>query len=374
MSTVQLATLSRSTIADPVVRQFVDTTADLMKWEVIQALSAQRDPAAIPVRLAPLSVGHTPKQAPSVGDVVTRWYTKQPAAKRKVILTNALSPATITPRLKAVGRDMNIDLKSSKYVLAQVDVKVAYPFFDRGFGDRLVDRIRDLLDEIEHANGSGGSIVTNRGLKFELEEVKCIDETDPEFFGKDTIAMGGTAVDDAETVTTINQFTVGDFDDGDVKSYAPRRELKSFSLGNGAYPKTFAIFLSIAEKDAGGFSDFLRELYEAIKAEVVVILTALGAAAGAAIGAAIGGTIGTTIGGPIGTIIGVVAGLILGALVGFLVEVLRDDIFEPQVATVTLPAQDSTFEGGGLLSPALSFVYEDHGGKYRVRYRWRIVR
>jgi len=111
-----------------------------------------------------------------------------------------------------------------------------------------------------------------------------------------------------------------------------------------------------------------------IKAEVVLIFAALGVAAGAAIGAAIGGSVGTAVGGPIGTIIGVLAGLILGALVGWIASLLQDDIFEPQVATVTLPDAAATFAGNGLISPILSFNFEDYGGKYRVKYSWELRR
>jgi hypothetical protein len=70
----------------------------------------------------------------------------------------------------------------------------------------------------------------------------------------------------------------------------------------------------------------------------------------------------------------VASGLILGALVGWLVSALQDDIFEPQVSTVTLPSASSTFDGGSLTSPTLSFTYEDFDGKYRVYYSWQIVR
>ncbi|MGH2584694.1 MAG: hypothetical protein ACRDJE_07245, partial [Dehalococcoidia bacterium] len=99
-----------------------------------------------------------------------------------------------------------------------------------------------------------------------------------------------------------------------------------------------------------------------------------GAAAGAAIGAGLGGTTGAVIGGPAGAIIGIVAGLVLGAIISWLAETFKDDIFEPQVAVLSLPTADATFEGGALqsLEEGLSFV--DFGGNYTVSYTWALAR
>lgn len=132
--------------------------------------------------------------------------------------------------------------------------------------------------------------------------------------------------------------------------------------------------VALAEKDNGGLSQFINELWDAIKDQVQLILTAVGAAAGLAAGTAIGGTLGTAVGGPIGAIIGVAAGAIIGALVGWLIGALKDDIFEPQSAALRLPVHDSTFAGGSLTSPTMTLDFRDHGGHYRVYYSWQITR
>jgi hypothetical protein len=172
----------------------------------------------------------------------------------------------------------------------------------------------------------------------------------------------------------VPEYFVGSFDTGDTTPYVPAKELASFELVRHTYPQDAAVLLTMAEKDAGGFSQFLHDLYEAIRAEIQIVLAALGAAAGAAIGAAIGGSLGTTVGGPIGTVIGVVAGLILGAIVGWIVEISRDDIFTPQIATIHCPTADFTFEGGALTSPIITSTYDGFGGRYRISYSWSVVR
>ena len=134
------------------------------------------------------------------------------------------------------------------------------------------------------------------------------------------------------------------------------------------------VTLALAEKDSGGFAEFIRKLYEAIKAEIQLILSALGAAAGAWIGTQIGGSIGTSLAGPLGTIIGAVAGAILGALIGWLISALQDDIFAPEATSLILPAGNASFDGGSLVTAPCYLHYRDHGGHYHVKCDWEIVR
>lgn len=218
-------------------------------------------------------------------------------------------------------------------------------------------------------------VVINKGLHFRVHQVKCIDETNPEWLGHDEIAWGGVGVDDANVTTKIPEFYVGGgFDDGDSKGYNPPKVIWSANINDLTYPKTFLVTLGLAEKDSNGLSEFINKLYEAIKAEVQLIFEALGAAAGAAVGTAIGGSVGTAIAGPLGTIIGIVAGAIIGALIGWLVGLLKDDIFPPMASSVTFNTTDDTFAGGSTVSPLLYFNYYGFGGHYRVSYTWQIIR
>jgi hypothetical protein len=384
-----MANLSGLSLTDPYITRFVNDVADIMKLEVLQSLYHQQDPANFPLRLTKFTVGGKIKrQYDSVGMVMRRYLDKPPGGKRalffnqpaektstgrgKVGLSINIARPIFPIELKNLTHKLGVDFKNQKYVLSQTKVKQVFSYFQPEYAVRSIDAIKALLEDIESGE-SGNNVVLNQLLKFEVEKVKCVDETDPEFLGKDHIHMGGTQVDDKENQVKIGQVEVGDFNDGDFALYNPPYELSSFPLDE-KYPKDFAIFLSIAEKDNGGFADFLSELYDAIKAELELIFAALGAWAGAEIGAVIGSSVGTTIGGPIGTILGTIAGFILGAVVGWIVSALRDDIFEPQIASIHLPTGDATFEGGSLTSPSMTLVYIGHGGKYKLVYRWRIVR
>lgn len=379
MSTIQLASLAPTQVQDPIINKFVDMVSDIMKLSILQTMTAQRKPSNI-LQLKPLTVGgKVAKSYNSVGMVMASRLKQLPEENRRKILENSAKPTTFNPRLQMAAQQMKVNFDAPQYALEQIKLKSRFEFFNESYAKRLSVSVTDLaeqlqiIDEPQALALAAPAIVLNKGLKLRLHEVKCIDETDPEIFGKDEIAMGGTAVNDREVATKIAEFKVGNFDDGDVKKYNPVKILKSFDL-TGSYPKTFTAFLSIAEKDNGGFGDFLTELYEAIKAELHVILTAVGAAAGGAFGILLGGSVGTVVGGPIGTVIGIVSGLILGALVGWLASVFQDDIFEPQLAAIELPKADSTFAGGSLTSPLMRFVYAGHGGRYLVRYSWQIVR
>jgi hypothetical protein len=268
---------------------------------------------------------------------------------------------TLTDFKVATSSFQKMDFKANfAYVNDDLFIKgIALPFDLPDFSDRFKTPGATSSD-------GGSATVTSQAahvLKLMLKKVKCLDETDPEWWGKDEIAVGGVAVDDKQVETKITPFSAGSFNDGDSKSYNPDKVLKSFTL-DATNPSTFFAFLTLAEKDGGGFADFIQELYEAIKAETQLILTALGAAAGAAIGAAIGGSIGTTIAGPLGTVIGIAAGVILGALVGWIVELLKDDIFDPQITAITIN-RNEPFTG-----PVQKLTYRDFGGSYYIQVYW----
>ena len=379
MNEIRIGSARLDEIEDIEVRTFVDRVVDLMKLEILHSLTAKASPSVSALQLQPLMVGNkVQKPYSSVGMVVDKWVDKKAATKKSQILKQVSEHPPLTPALKAFGREIGFDVKSPKYGLQQIDLNTSLSFFNANYAVKVTSSIADWINVASVIPASGlqthpPPVVVNSGIKLFTRWVKCNDETDPEWTGQDNISMGGVAVDHMEDITKIKEFNVGTFDDGQVREYSPSKLLKRFSLSGGDYPKTYAVFLSIAEKDATGFSEFLDELYNAIKAEVILILMALGAVTGAAIGAAIGGTVGTAVGGPIGTIIGVAAGLILGGLVGWLVGLLRDDIFEPQITTVTLPSASSDFNGS-LRSPTMKFVYRDFGGKYSVSYFWQIVR
>jgi hypothetical protein len=387
----------------------VEKTVGVLKLSIVQGMNAQMNPAVYKLRPKNITVGaRGARELPGVSLVVSDRLKNLTPQKKKSLRLALGRDRAITTAIRARG----INMRSVRPVGDQVNVKTLFSFVNKTtFSDAAMKRmvadvstlagpavtpVREaILGDLRAVDlrygrffpagwltdltarlgtGSGGTIALNKSVRFRVHEVKCVDETNPEWFGSDEISWGGATVDDKGVAGIIpEKFVDNGFDDGDRKTYNPPEIIKNFPLDN-VYPKEFMVTMALAEQDSGGMSEFIQKLYEAIKAELTLIIAALGAAAGAAIGIAIGGSIGTTIGGPLGTIIGVVAGAILGALIGWLVSALRDDIFEPQASSLFLSSADDTFSGGSLVSPRQSFHYRDHGGHYLVRYDWEIIK
>ena len=417
--TQSVAFKSGQPLFSPEFQDMIDRCVDLMKLDVVQGLAYEQEPSLMAAR----GVAANPSKLAPI--VATRLRNAKPGGKRG--RSNALKSLPLSDLydagMRSLARRYNVDLTSTKRVVDQIDTARDFAFIAPELrNERKLASLQENIfslqiddDTSSELNGEAESIrrlaphlavdatvlrmmvesgrsatgafsrglgavvaqpiVVNKGLHFRLHKVKCIDETNPEWPGDDEIAMGGTAVPPTGNPTKVPEFMVrDDFDDGESKTYSPPRLLKTFSLGNVSYPADFLMVLAIAEKDNGGLSQFLHDLWEAIKDEVAVIIAAVGAAAGAAIGVAVGGTVGTAIGGPLGTIIGAVAGAILGALVGWLISAIKDDIFTPQSAAVHLPKPNSTFAGGALTSPQFTMDFRDHGGHYRAWYTWQLVR
>ncbi|TAG13168.1 MAG: hypothetical protein EAZ40_15020 [Rhodobacterales bacterium] len=363
----------------PEFQDMIDRCVDLMKLDIVQGLAYEQEPSLMAAR----GVSANPSRLAPI--VAARLRNAKPGGKRG--RSNALKALPLTElydaSLRSLSRRYNVDLTSTKRVVDQIDSARDFAFIalelrneaklsslqenifamqvDEDSTSELGGEVESIRRLVPHlavdptvlrmmvdggrfsgtAPGStiiGGAvaapIVVNKGLYFRLQKVKCIDETNPEWPGDDEIAMGGTAVPPSGNLTKVPEFMVrDDFDDGESTTYSPPRLLKTFSLTNVSYPADFLMVLALAEKDNGGMSQFLQDLWEAIKDEVTLIIAAVGAAARAAIGLGIGGAVGTAIGGPLlGTIIGAVAGAILGALIGWLISAIKDDIFTPQSA------------------------------------------
>jgi len=364
MSDFSIFVSSYSELKNSELKKFVNDVADALKMEAYQA--AYNNAQAKPIKFAKIKVGGKKKvEYASVAEVFGDYLKAKEPSQIKA-LTQDFGPKTLF-RGSSVNLSMlkRIDIKNRKSSLDQVNIKESFNYINDNFIFNKVGPLLNVFPSNQEAPRQGGSSgpTHNPTLKLNLSQVRCIDETDPEWGGKDKISVGGVTVDDKNAQSIIREFVAGNFNDGDVVNYRPDKVLKEFLLDN-INPSTFTAFITIAEKDNGGFSDFLNKLYDAIKANLAKIFAALGAAAGAAIGTAIGGSIGTAIAGPLGAIIGIVAGLILGALVGWIVSVLQDDVFEPVITSVTLNS-NTPFRG-----PNQTLSYRDFGGQYALRVFW----
>lgn len=202
-------------------------------------------------------------------------------------------------------------------------------------------------------------------LEFRIHSVRCADETGGgwggEWGGEDNIYLGATTVDESGDTEKVSQFKVGEFDDGDVVSYATPRSLTTFSLTEGTdWPKSYFVTLVLAEVDSGGLADFLNNLLEKVKEKVIAYLAAT-----------IGGIVGSS-GGLIGAAIGIAVGYAVGKIFEWLKAWWGDDIFQPQTASVHISSYKHSW-AGRLDSPEGVLRYSGHDGLYEVKYDWRLT-
>jgi hypothetical protein len=197
-------------------------------------------------------------------------------------------------------------------------------------------------------------------LRLRVHSVRCLDETSPEFLSDDDIYLTGTTVDENGDVATVAAFKVGDFDDGDVKSYDPPHRFYGFRLteGRDAWPKTYTAVVVLYEKDFGDVGGFMDKLVRKVRARAASAVAAAapdlpGGAAGEA-GAA-------------------VSAWVVGKLADWVRDWLGDDHFAPATLAVRVRSLDDRFPNGRTDSQNQTTRFRGHGGEYELVYDWLLV-
>jgi hypothetical protein len=203
-------------------------------------------------------------------------------------------------------------------------------------------------------------------MGFWITKIKCVDETNPEWWGHDEIALAGVSVDeDGDTKKIGEKYIGGGFDDGDSKSYNNWR-YHMFGLREGQYwPKTYSVTLLLAEKDNGGFANALNQIWIAIRDKVK-----------AAIEKAIAGALTAYLGPVIAGAIGKAVAWIVDKLVGWIISWWNDDIFPAYTARVTTPSMSARWyypngTWGNPSSGIRTAHFYGHGGHYFIQYYWK---
>jgi hypothetical protein len=207
--------------------------------------------------------------------------------------------------------------------------------------------------------------VTNK-MGFWITQVKCVDETNPEWWGSDEIALAGITVDETgDTLKVPEKYIGGGFDDGNSKSYSNWR-YHWFNLNEGSvWPKTYSVTLFLAEKDHGGLSKVLNSVWEKVRDKVKE-----------AVAKAVGGALSSLVGPAIANAIGQAVAWIVNALVGWIINAFKDDIFPPYTARVTTPSMSARWhypngKWGNPSSGIRTAHFYGHGGHYSVQYYWQ---
>jgi len=209
-------------------------------------------------------------------------------------------------------------------------------------------------------------------LEFFISEIKSIENSGGLFEGDNEIAAGGAAVGATGAIEKIKQFKVMDGFDSDSSSHDKKvyKGGKRFAVLSThpdlKLPHEVLVTVSLAEKDDGGFGDFLAKLWDEVKTYVKVALVAGGGAIAGALSLSwIPG-------------IGPLIGAIIGALIGWLVSLFHndDDIVGVRTAALRLHhVSKSYYDRVGLTKPSGIPVSMDfhRDGHYRLTGGWRLV-
>ncbi len=215
--------------------------------------------------------------------------------------------------------------------------------------------------------------LTFRKLRLYITEVRCIEETNE--WGSDEINLGGAATTPLGKTTMINQFEVSDdFDEGEKVTFGMNQVFTTWNLETEAsgFPYVYAAIIAMAEKDDGGFYQFLKDLWEKVDYTVKKMVAGL---VGAEIGAALGAGFG-----PLGAAIGA----LIGAIVGFLVEwVIKwfhnaDDIVNVLPVLMTLASPKKSYYDWAKLTTAkgcsTTLHFKGDGGHYEVDIAYKVLK
>jgi hypothetical protein len=201
-------------------------------------------------------------------------------------------------------------------------------------------------------------------MRLFIRRVRCVEETSE--WGSDEINIGGSATTPNGTTSMINQFEVSDdFDEGELVDFGMNKVFATWNLvtAPAGFPYVYGAVIAMAEKDDGGFYQFLKNLWAKVDSEVKT---------------AIAGLIGAAIGGAIGNVLGAIAGAIVGVIIGWIINLFdnKDDIIGAKPVLITLPSsRKSYYDGAELTSPQgrpYTLNFKGDGGHYRVAVSFKV--
>lgn len=209
-----------------------------------------------------------------------------------------------------------------------------------------------------------------RKLELCVRQIKCFDETNPEWGSDDDIKVSGTAVHTDGTVTQAA--TKGEYSFSDGESKWPNWTFASFTRTKpkpgGIVYDTYAAFFVMAEIDSGGFGKVLSQLYAKVQDKVK-----------AAIATAVASGASPFVGPFLGAVAGAVAAWVADKLIEWVISWFGDDLFPVKYVSLTgprgfafYPSDQWISEGPGYRSKDEWLKFYGHGGHYGVRYYWRV--
>ena len=244
---------------------------------------------------------------------------------------------------------------------------------------------KSLIPKISGERLTSGSIpfTPPATLSIVNERILCIEETNE--LGQDHISVSILLVDPIGAVHPFGPWDCGHFSTGDAK--LEKWYFAGLNLGGPAesikWPRTYTVVFTIAEKDQGGFGDFIAELIGKIQNVVhdkmtELITSLIMAKVGAAIAVELATVLGISgnflvpgLGALVGFLVGWVLGMVIGEVFHWIEDWVKDDIFIPLTNSLTLYNPGELWNGKGISDP-WGFWWRGHGGQYELQYRWMV--
>ncbi len=207
-------------------------------------------------------------------------------------------------------------------------------------------------------------------LAFNVERVRCVDETNPErglFINyHDEIAIGGQSIDEDGDVKLIPEhFVGGGFDDGDQRLYNPAWRLHWFSLNEGR---------SLAQGIPGRAVPGREGLGQVPGLSRQGLPDDPGTRSPPRSGRPWASAVTPFVGPALGALIGAAVAYVVDRLVKFWIELFGDDLFDPVVCRLRHGGYGGRWANGSTRSPTMTARFVGFGGHYIVNYHWQLYR
>lgn len=211
--------------------------------------------------------------------------------------------------------------------------------------------------------------MSNQQVSLQLERVICRDETGGSFterFGNDEISLSAIGIDATGTVFKLGPFSVfANFDDKEEKIFNPPKTLFALAVPDaGAFPKNCKVLFLLAEVGGGG-SGHEKATQEAFEKARQLI-------ADKKADMSSNGEDPEDSPGLVDQIWEFVGERVINFVKAAIISGIKDDVFPPKDASVTITSPDFRFPDGSRQSPDESIEFTGFNGKYVVVYFWQI--
>ena len=292
--------------------------------------------------------------------IASRFNALSPIQKARAEATIRARHASPIPRTEDLGPYANLSLKLPALLnetLMPAELRKSLKRVQHVTRVAGLDGLLNTLNlgdtELRMASVHAQPRYANNTARFVIDEVKCLDETGPDWLGSDEIYLVGVNVDETGDVHKLNWKISNDFDTGE-RVTRDFRVVFNITEGGNQWPKKYFVALTMIEQDLGNVPAFVHELYTEVRKEITAIVVQM-AASGE------GGEHGVLI-----AAAALAAGWVLDQALDWFIKIWEDDVIGNVTYTFTHAGPAATFGGNNRSAPR-NIVLRGAGGRYRLR-------